>query len=119
MKTALNEICNDVEKSIDFAFNGKFVLKFYDYLKTKDIKRIEVEEFINSSTAENILSIVSDLDVYLEGGSDNLHKQLREAYGHIPKPTARKIKDYLNSILTDAKKYHYDKRPGRRKKQSK
>lgn len=119
MQTSLSEICNDVEKSIDFAFNGKFVLKFYDYLKTKEVKRSEVEEFINSSTAENLSSLVLDLDEYLEGGSDNLHKQLREGYGHIPKPTARKIKEYLNGILKDAEKYHYDKRPGRRKKQSK
>lgn len=119
MQTSLSEICNDVEKSIDFAFNGKFVLKFYDYLKTKQVKRIEVEEFINSSTAENLHSLVSDLDQYLEGGSDNLHKQLREGYGHIPKPTARKIKDYLKGILKDAEEYYYDKRPGRRKKQSK
>lgn len=119
MQTSLSEICNDVEKSIDFAFNGKFVLKFYDYLKTKEVKRSEVEEFINSSTAENLSSLVLDLDEYLEGGSDNLHKQLREGYGHIPKPIARKIKEYLNGILKDAEKYHYDKRPGRRKKQSK
>jgi hypothetical protein len=36
-----------------------------------------------------------DLDDYLEGGSDEIHKQLREGYGHIPKPQARKIRNYL------------------------
>jgi hypothetical protein len=56
------------------------------------------------------------LDDYLEGGSDEMHKQLREAYGYVSKPNARKIKDYLYNILNDAQKYSYDKRPGRKKK---
>jgi hypothetical protein len=48
-----------------------------------------------------------------------MHKQLREGYGHIPKPQARKIRNYLSGILEDAQRYNYDKRPGRRKKQTK
>jgi len=36
--------------------------------------------------------LILDLDEYLAGGADNEHKQLREGYGHIPKPQARKIK---------------------------
>jgi hypothetical protein len=59
---------------------------------------------------------VEDLDTYLEGGQDEIHKQLREAYGYLSKPFARKIRNYLDSILTDTEKYLYDKRPGRRKK---
>ena len=59
------------------------------------------------------------LDDYCEGGTDNVHKLLREAYGHIPKPQARKIRNYLFAILEDAQKYHYEKRPGRRKKETK
>jgi hypothetical protein len=113
------EVYYDVERAIDLAFDGHFVLKFYDYLKTKDIKRVEVEEFIKSKTALNIEDIVKDLDNYLEGGADNEHKMLREAYGNIPKPQARKIRNYLYGILEDAWKYNYDKRPGRRKKQTK
>jgi hypothetical protein len=80
---------------------------------------VEVEEFIQSSTASEISNLVMDLDEYLEGGADNAHKQLREGYGHIPKPQARKIRNYLHAILEDALKYNYDKRPGRRKKQTK
>lgn len=119
MNTNFHEVYTDVEKAIDYAFQGKFVLKFYDYLKIKGIKKIEVEEFIESHTASNISNVVMDLDDYLEGGSDEIHKQLREAYGHISKPEARKIRNYLNTILEDAFKYNYDKRRGRRKKQSK
>ncbi len=115
MDSTFHEVYFDVERAIDYAFNGKFVLKFYDYLKSKGIKKVEVEQFIESSTANEISSLVKDLDDYLEGGSDEMHKQLREAYGHIPKPQARKIRNFLHSIIEDAVKYNYDKRPGRRK----
>lgn len=116
MENTFHEVYFDVEKAIDLAFNGHFVLKFYDYLKAKGIKKIEVEEFISSVTANELNELVADLDEYLEGGADNDHKQLREAYGHIPKPQARKIRNYLYGILEDAWKYNYDKRKGRRKK---
>ena len=87
MDNNLHEVYGDVQKAIDYDFNGQFVLKFYDYLKVRGTKRI--------------------------------HKQLREGYGHIPKPQARKIRNYLYGILEDAWKYSHDKRPGRRKKQTK
>ena len=119
MDNNFHEVYNDVEKAIDYAFNGQFVLKFYDYLKVRGTKRVEVEEFIGSSTANELNNLVMDLDDYLEGGSDEMHKQLREGYGHIPKPQARKIRNYLYGILEDAWKYSHDKRPGRRKKQTK
>ena len=119
MENTLHEVYSDVEKAIDYAFNGHFVLKFYDYLKVRGTKKYEVENFIQSSTANEINNLVIDLDDYLEGGSDEIHKQLREGYGHIPKPEARKIRNYLYGILEDARKYNHDKRPGRRKKQTK
>jgi len=94
-------------------------LKFYDYLKIKNVKRFEIEEFIQSRTANNISELVTDLDDYLKGGIDDQHKQLREAYGHISKPNARKIRNYLYNILEDAWRYSHDRRPGRRKKKTK
>lgn len=119
MESNFHEVYTDVEKAIDYAFNGKFVLKFYDYLKIRKTKRSEVNEFIQSSTAIEIGDLVNDLEEYIEGGSDDIHKQLREGYGHIPKPQARKIRNYLYGILEDAWRYNHDKRPGRRKKQTK
>ena len=114
-----SELYYDVDRAIDYAFEGQFVLKFYDYLKVKGVRKFEVEEFIESSTASNINNVVIDLDDYLEGGADEMHKQLREAYGHISKPEARKIRNYLYGILEDAWKYNHDKRKGRRKKETK
>jgi hypothetical protein len=119
MENNLQEVCNDVEKAIDYAFNGQFVMKFYDYLKVRKTKRTEVEQFIESNTAHELSDLVTELEEYLEGGSDDNHKMLREAYGHISKPHARKIKVYLYGILEDAWRYSHDRRPGRRKKDPK
>jgi hypothetical protein len=80
---------------------------------------VDADAFIESSTATEINLLVLDLEDYLEGGTDSAHKQLREGYGHIPKPQARKIKNYLYGILEDAWKYSHDKRRGRRKKSTK
>ena len=114
------EVYEVVEQSIDVAFEQqKFQLKFYDYLRVIDAKRKDADEFIASSTFKEIKDIILELDEYLKGGQDNEHKQLREAYGHIPKPQARKIKNYLYGILEDAWRYSRDRRPGRRKKQTK
>ena len=119
METNLNDIYDLIEHAIDYAFEGKINLKFYDYLRVNKVKKNEIDLFIDSSTVLELNDIIKDLDEYIEGGSDSQHKQLREGYGHIPKPQARKIKDYLNCILEDAWRYSHERRPGRRKKQSK
>ena len=119
MEQNLIDIYDMIEHAIDYAFDGRMNLKFYDYLKSTKIKKHEIDAFIESSTAAEISDITLDLDEYIKGGADNDHKQLREGYGHIPKPQARKIKTYLYGILEDAWRYSNDRRPGRRKKQSK
>ena len=108
-----------VEEAIDFAFEGKYVLDMYAYLKSSKATKRDTEAFINSDTAHEINSLILDLEEYLEGGTDSEHKQLREAYGYLGKPEARKIKNYLYKILEDAWKYEQERRPGRRRKVSK
>ena len=108
-----------IEHAIELAFDGKMQLKFYDFLKYRKTKKYEVDAFIESSTAHEISDQVLELEQYIKGGADNNHKMLREAYGHIPKPKARKIRDYLYGILEDAWRYSRDRKPGRRKKDSK
>ena len=113
------ELYDIVEHTIDYAFNGKYMLNMYDYLVLCKATRINVEEFMESSTRTEIDQLVDDLDSYLEGGSDEEHRQLREGYGHLGKPEARKIRNYLNGILEDALRYGREKRPGRKRKPSK
>ena len=119
MEQNLIDIYDLVEHAIDHAFDGKMNLKFYDYLKDSKIKKHEVDAFIDSTTANEISDLTEELEEYIKGGADNDHKQLREGYGHIPKPQARKIKNYLYSILEDAWRYSSDRKPGRRKKRTK
>ena len=66
MEDTLFDIYSDIERAIDLAFEGRFVLKFYDYLKIKSVRRREVDVFIESITANNINTVVMDLDDYLE-----------------------------------------------------
>lgn len=116
----MQEYYYDVERAIDFAFlQKKFILDFYSYLKGKEARGKDAKQFLQSSAAQNVQSLIEELDEYLSGANsekDNNYKQLREAYGHLSKPDVRKIRNYLSSIITDAEKYTYDKRKGRRKK---
>ena len=116
MEQNLIDIFDLIEHAIDNAFEGHMNLKFYDYLKESKIKKHEIDTFISSTTKNEIGCLIFDLDEYIKGGNDSEHKQLREGYGHIPKPQARKIRNYLESFLDDAERYSYDRRPGRRKK---
>ena len=109
------EIYWEVERTIDYAFDHKFFLNMYEYLKLKKTKKVDVREFIESSTSREIMDIINELEEYIHGGSDSDHKQLREAVRSSGKTRARKIKEYLQRILDDAKRYEREKQPGRRK----
>ena len=113
-----NEMYDIIEHTIDYAFKGKFMLNMYEYLTSVKATKRDVEEFINSSAALEINSLILDLEDYMEGGNDSTHKQLREAYGHLGKPEARKIRNYLYEILQDAWKYEQEKRPGGKRRRT-
>ena len=108
-----------IEHALELAYQGKMQLKFYEFLKYRKTTKAEVDSFLHSSTVKELVNEVRDLQEYIKGGKDNQHQQLREAYGHIPKPQARKIMAYLGRIIEDAVRYSDDRRPGRRKKDSK
>ena len=112
---AADDIYDLVERAMEYAFEGKYLLNFYALLQGKKALKREADEFLNSSTAEELHQSIEELNGYIRGGD----LTLKEAYGHIPKPQARKIRTYLTKILDDALRYSYDKRPGRKKKSSK
>lgn len=115
MKTEVGkveELCALVERAIDAAVvDQKFLMKLYPILKTQKFTRKECTQFIESATAANLSNTCMDLAEYIKGGSPIL----REAYGHIPKPNARKVHKFLMGILEDAWQYEKDRRPGRKK----
>ena len=55
MSQYFEEVYFDVEKAIELAFDSKYVLNFYEYLKLKGAKKVEVDQFLNSSTAQEIV----------------------------------------------------------------
>ena len=112
----MEEFYDLVEHAIDGAFEREiYLFKCYQYLQHVKATRRQVREFIESSTAGSTALLVSDLDAYIKGGSDADHKYIREAYGHLGKPRARKIRNYLYGILKDARQYEIDRKPGRKK----
>ena len=119
MKDDFENVYELIEHALELAFEGKMQLKFYEFLKYRKTTKAEVDAFLQSSTAKELADEVLELKEYIKGGRDSEHQQLREAYHHIPKPQARKIKAYLYSILDDAWRYQRDRKPGRRKKLSK
>jgi len=119
MRDDFDNVYDLIEHAIEYAFEGKLTLKFYEFLKYRKTTKAEVDAFLHSSTAKELAAEVLELKEYIKGGRDSNHQQLREAYGHIPKPQARKIMTYLGNILEDAVRYQHDRRPGRRKKGSK
>ena len=105
------ELYTIIDRSLDEAMiNGRFMFKMYDYLKINKWTRKDVGEFMESSVFGEVLGAVSELDDYLHGD-----KVMREAYGHISKPNARKRFNYLSSLVEETRQYHTDRRPGRKK----
>jgi len=116
----MEDIYTIVDKAIDIAFEEKkFHLKFYDFMKSCKTTGVGAKEFNQSSTVKELNELIDELSEYIKGGKDGEHQVLREAYGHLGKPSARKIKDYFNGILDDAQRYEKERRRGRRKSKNK
>ena len=116
MSNNFEEVYYVLEEALELAFQGKFVVRLYDYFQSRGVTKAEADQFLRSSTAKELADEVNELDEYIKGGKDNQHQQLREAYHHIPKPQARKIRNYLACILEDAIRYSNDKRRGRKRR---
>ena len=95
MSNNFEEVYNVQEEALELAFKGHFVIKLYEYFQVRGVTKAEADQFLKSSTANEIGSLIVELGEYIKGGKDSNHQQLREAYHHIHKPQARKIRDYL------------------------
>ena len=112
----MDELLYLIERSIDEAFeHDKYLVNMYSMLKHYKFTGVKTREVLGSSTFENIQSLIRDLDEYIQGGQDREHKMLRVAYGHLPKPRARKIMKYLNQLIEDTNRYEQERKPGRKK----
>ena len=110
-----NSVYYLVDKAIDEVFkNDRYVMDMYQYAKSSGMTSKDMSLFLMSSVAEEVKNLVLELDEYIKGGRDNEHQQLREAYGNIPKPRARKIRNYLYQLIQDAYRYEQDFRRKKR-----
>ena len=110
---SLEDIFDIVNSAIDTAFTQeKYQLNFYEYLQGENFKKDEILNFINSSLGLAIVYQIEEIEMYLEGGDRAAF--VRESYNWMGKPRARKVKEYLEKIMEDAKKYEQTKRRGRK-----
>jgi len=113
MQQQNDQIYEIVNAAIDEAVTQQqYRLNFYSFLSSEKLKRKEIISFLSSSLVSQMKDEVSHLDLYLDGGPDVA--DLREVYGWMGKPRARKYKEYLMKIIEDAEKYEREKRPGRK-----
>ena len=110
MKTDIYIIVNGaIDDAVRFQ---RYQLNFYSFLEGENVKRIDIKCFLNSSLISQMRDEISHLDLYLDGGPEVA--DLREVYGWMGKPRARKYKEYLMRIIEDAERYEKRKRPGRK-----
>ena len=109
----VGELCELIERAVDVAMrDGKYLLKLYPHMLNQKFTRKECTAFIESGTASNIAITCYDLEKYITKPD----KVVKEAYGYLSKPQARKLHKFLYGILEDAWQYEKDRRPGRKKK---
>ena len=65
MSSNFEEVYYIIEEAIELAFNGQFVIKLYEYFQSRGVTKAEADQFLNSSTANEIASVVVDLDEYI------------------------------------------------------
>lgn len=116
--TTLKDISDFINKSIDEAFRyEKYDLNFFDYLNNIKVNKKVVEDFISSSLSTSIKYQIEELDTYLNHGS--YYAFVKESYEWMGVNKVIKFREFLNSILEDAKKYAGNKRgrkPGSKNK---
>ena len=78
MKDDFENVYDLIEHAIEYAFEGKMQLKFYEYLKYRKTTKAEVDSFLYSSTAQELADVVLELKEYIRGGKDN------ELFGRYP-----------------------------------
>ena len=106
------ELYTIIDRAIDEAMlNGRFLFNMKSYLTGNKWTRKQTKELIDSSSMTEVTQIVDELSQYIARD-----KYMSEAYGNVPKPQARKIRKYFQSLVDDALQYYDTRKPGRPRK---
>ena len=109
------ELYTIIDRAIDEAMlNGRFLFNMKTYLTAGKWTRKQVGELIDSSSMDELTQVVDELSQYIARD-----KYMSEAYDNVPKPQARKIRKYFQSLIDDAKDYYDNRKPGRPRKTAK
>ena len=73
MRDDFDNVYDLVEHAIEYAFEGKLTLKFYEFLKYRKTTKVEIDSFLKSSTAKELADEVLELKEYIKGGRDSNH----------------------------------------------
>ena len=112
----MEEIYYDIQQAIDYAFKEKkYLLNSYKYLKGKDVKRLHAQTILRSPLIQELYDYITELNLYVDGGSSARTQYAREAYGFLSKPEARKLSTYFDNII-DGFRLYINERKGTRKK---
>ena len=65
MKDDFDNVYDLIEHAIEYAFEGKMQLRFYEFLKYRKTTRAEIDAFLGSSTAKELADDVVELGDYI------------------------------------------------------
>jgi predicted RND superfamily exporter protein len=113
---SIQSIIDVVNNSIDNAFKKQdYTFNFFKYLEAEKITKKSITEFGKTFLSSAIRDQIEELDLYI---NDERASLVKESYQWMGIERAKKLKDYLNSILDDAKRYG-EKRSRKRKTSNK
>lgn len=96
----------------DLILHRKFTFDFYHYLVDENVSKTLIEEFNSCHYITIIQSQIEEFESFLTGGDSFI----REAYPGYSKPEVRRMKEYLEGIITAG--LEYEKLKNTRKKRT-
>ena len=66
MKDDFDNVYDLIEHAIEYAFEGKMQLRFYEFLKYRKTTTAEIDAFLGSSTAKELADEVVELREYIK-----------------------------------------------------
>jgi len=96
----------------DLILHRKFTFDFYHYLVDEKVSKTMIEEFNSCHYIGIIREQIEEFESFLTGGDSFI----REAYPGYSKPEVRRMKEYLEGIITAG--LEYEKLKNTRKKRT-
>lgn len=107
MTKSLSDICDMLNQvTDDLILNRKFTFNFQQYLIDENVSRALIEEFNSSHYIGIIQEQINEFQLFLDGGDPFI----REAYPGYSKPEIRRMKQYLEGIISIGLEYERTKK---------